>query len=386
MKIKRLLMVTEPSRNGVFAYVADLIRHAHRYHPEIIVDLAYSSQRSSEKLFQIIREVEARGGQTVDLKTGNAPRLGDFRATLRLHRLILNTRPDLIHAHSSKAGALCRILRWLHLPSVPPVVYTPNAYFGLGQSKSRFLFNWIESWLGRTGLTINCSSDERAFGLRSLGLPPRHLALIYHGVDQARFFPSDAETKKLLRRNFGLPEEKPILLTIGRDSAQKNYPPLYAALNQLLNSAAPPFLFAHAGAGSTALRSSLAPQAQQHVFAFEHIAAMPDMLRAVDGFILTSRYEGLSFAMLEALSSGLKLFLTQAPGSSCLKKVGFDEIEWMPPVPRPDDVVASLEKWGKAFPLAPSPNQLQRARQWFNLPVQMEKTFRLYEYAAVGKK
>lgn len=386
MNLKRLLMVTEPSRNGVFAYVADLIRHAHRHHPEIIVDLAYSSRRSGKQLPQIIQEIEERGGQTVDLEIGNAPRLADFRAALRLRRLILHTRPNLIHAHSSKAGALCRILRQLHLPCVPPVVYTPNAYFGMGQSKGRFLFNWIESWLGGTGITINCSSDERAFGLKKLSLKPRRLALIYHGVDQTRFFPSDAAAKKLLRRNFGLPEEKPILLTVGRDSAQKNYPPLYAALNQLLNNNAPPFFFAHAGAGSTALRALLEPDAQRHVFAFEHVAAMPDMLRAVDGFILTSRYEGLSFAVLEAISSNLKLFLTQAPGSFCLKKIGFDEIEWMPSNPQPGDVVTALKKWGTACSLAPSPNQLQRARQWIDLPVQMEKTFHLYEYASTSEK
>lgn len=386
MKIKRLLMATEPSRNGVFSYVADLIRHAHQHHPEIVIDLAYSSQRSSEKLSQIIREVEERGGQTVDLQTGNAPKIADIRAVWRLQQLIRRTQPDLIHAHSSKAGALCRILRQLHLPHVPPVIYTPNAYFGMGQAKGRFLFNWVESWLGKRGFTINCSSDERAFGLEKLGLPPRRLALIYHGVDQTRFFPGDAESKKLLRKNFGLPEEKPILLTVGRDSAQKNYPPLYAALNQLLHTNQPPFLFAHAGAGSTALRAALAPAVQRNIFAFEHIDAMPDMLRAVDGFILTSRYEGFSFAMLEALSSGLRLFLTQAPGSSCLKKIGFDEIKWLPPVPQPNDVTTSLEKWGKTFPFSPSPNQLQRAHQWFSLPIQMEKTFRLYERAAVSEK
>ena len=37
--------------------------------------------------------------------------------------------------------------------------------------------------------------------------------------------------------------------------------------------------------------------------------------RAIDGLILTSRYEGLSFAVLEALACDLPVILTEAPGN-----------------------------------------------------------------------
>lgn len=128
----RLLMVSEPGIDGVFSIVNAVIRKILADHPEILVDLAYSSRRSGPELLCLIREIEDHGGRTIDLHVGNAPCLGDFRA---LAKLVLFTRErghQLVHAHSSKAGGLTRIARFL-LPFFPSVFYTPHAYYGMAR-------------------------------------------------------------------------------------------------------------------------------------------------------------------------------------------------------------------------------------------------------------
>ncbi len=321
-------MVSEPGVDGVFVIVDSIIREIHRLHPEISVDLAYSSRRTSPGLHRLIADIEARGDETMDLAVGNAPGPGDARAILRLIAFARRRGRQLVHGHSSKAGALVRLARWTGC--FPPVLYTPHAYYGLpglGTPKEK-LFNAIETVLGRTGQTICNSEDERDFATRTLHIPERYLTVIHNGIDTERFAPADAEEKAEARASLGLPATGKLLITIGRDSLQKNYAPLYAMLDDLLPAGG--WAFAHAGAGSVALGAGLRPDAAAHCFNFDHLDDVAPLLRAADGFIMTSRYEGLSLAMLSGLSCGLPMLLTESPGFLFLKDYPFADITWLP--------------------------------------------------------
>ncbi|HEY0258059.1 MAG TPA: glycosyltransferase [Candidatus Methylacidiphilales bacterium] len=384
--MNRILIVCEPCKDGVFDYARDLISHLHRQHPDITVDLAYSSKRSSAALEPLVKEIESRGGKTADMRTGNAPQPADLRACREILRLVREGRPQVIHAHSSKAGGLCRALRLLW-PGFPPVVYTPNAYFGLSGKKSpaTFLFNFVERLLGPIGMTINCSSDEREFALHTLRVPPRHLTLIENGVDMVRFHPASPGEKAAARKEFGLPENVPVIISIGRQSFQKNYEPLYAALDRILSDSALPCFFAHAGAGSEALGKTLSPQARQRFKSFEFISAIERFMNAADAFILTSRYEGLSLSVLSGVACGLKLFLTRVLGNRCLQPLGFDEVSWIEPTEDATLLASRIEEALRAWlaqPVPVSSRQVTRADECLNQQTQFEKVYRLYEHLA----
>ena len=133
----------------VEALASFLLERGHRIH------LAYSDVRGSDRLTQLVAKVSAAGGKTVNLAVSNAPGPGDVAALMKLRRLVQEAQPDVIHAHSSKAGALARALVGLGVRQ--PVFYTPHAYYGLsgkGGMKSR-VFNAAETVLGRVGTTIN---------------------------------------------------------------------------------------------------------------------------------------------------------------------------------------------------------------------------------------
>ena len=175
MKPLRILMVSEPGVDGVFAIVDAITRQIFRDHPEISVDLAFSSQRTGPALQTLIREIELRDGRTIDLNIGNAPSPSDFRALWQLVSFTRKRGHQLVHAHSSKAGALTRIARLV--APFPRVLYTPHAYYGmpkLGTPKET-LFNLVERILGQIGTSICCSEDERDFAAGILKIPPGHL-------------------------------------------------------------------------------------------------------------------------------------------------------------------------------------------------------------------
>lgn len=380
----RLLIVSEPGKDGVFSIVASIVRQIHAHHPEIHVDLAYSSRRSGHELQALLDEVKMHSGESIDLKVASAPEPGDIRALAQILHFCRTREYQLIHAHSSKAGALVRLAKLLgHLP---PVIYSPHAYFGMahkGGPREAF-YNFIEILLGRMGFTVVCSDDERDFALQTLAIPPSSLELIHNGIDDSHFTPPEPTTKILSRGKFDLPPEGKLLLTVGRNSSQKNYLPLYRVLDRILPAAN--WSFAHAGEGSVALRKTLQPEAAARCFCFDHLNDVLPLFHSADGFIMTSRYEGFSMAVLSALACGLPCLLTWAPGFQFLTKYGFNEILWLSDPANQQDLETSIfravEIWASQPP-AILLTQRELIHQNFSERTQIEKLVKLYKTQAV---
>ena len=376
----RLLLVSEPGRDGAFMVVRSLVRHIHSKHSEVSLDLAYSSCRASGALDEVVHEVTGRGGKVVDLRVANAPQKADFLAVNKLLALVRERRPALVHAHSSKAGALVRLCALS--PRFPPILYTPHAYYGMpgtGGAKER-LVNLVEGVIGHIGQTQNCSEDERDFALKRLRLPAGKLRVINNGVDVLRFAPAKESEKALSRAALGLPAAGRLLVTVGRDSSQKNFQPLYQALDRVLPET--DWRFAHAGAGSQQLRHCLRETAARKCHAFEFLPDSSVLLKAADAFILPSRYEGLSLSMLEALSCGLFMILTEAPGLRVLRTMGFRGIRWLPDPSIQPSISAPIESALRQW-MPPTAEervlQVRLSHEFFTEERQMEKVVQLYQ-------
>lgn len=380
--LHRILMAVEPGKDGVFAVVRDLVRWLHFQHPEIEVDLAYSSCRQLGGADVLAEEVDRHGGDAVDLAVSNAPELGDIAAAAKIRSLVRRRKPQVVHCHSSKAGALCRMLALAG--RFPPVIYTPHAYYGVGRAGGgkEALYNGIERFLGRVGITACCSPDEKAFAEEVLHLDPSRLVVVNNGVDTDVFSPASPDGKAALREKLGIPVEGRLLVTIGRDSPQKNYDPLYAALGRVLTPDSD-VRFAHAGEGSGERCASLPTTARERSHAFCHLENPQDLLRSADAFILTSLYEGLSLSMLEALSCGLQLILTDAPGLRTIRGMGFDSVIWLPDpgVLTVGDVETAIRQ-GIANASTPDLKQRDLAIREFDQRRQFGKLVELYREVA----
>lgn len=383
MSLTRILMVCEPGEYGVLIYLRKLIGYLQRHHPEVALDYLYSSRRGSEQQRELVASVEARGGRVLDLKVGNGPEPGDVRALLQTGQIIAETRPSLVHAHSSKAGILARAqaLR----PGFPPVIYSPHGYYGMaarGGMRTRF-FNALETVFGRIGYTHNVSEYERSFGIETLKLSPDRLFTIVSGINRSVFHPVDGTRKAELRRKLGLPETGKLLVTVGREGYEKNQTAIYQALPRALGK--PGRYFAHAGWGSDQLRQSLDLQTRERVFTFTYLDQPQELLQAADGFIMTSRSEAFGLAAFEAVCCGLPVIATATTGLLTLRDLKAATVRWLP---NPavagvitDEVVSAIEEWADAPPIDPLA-QVAEAAALFDETVQFDKLFQLYQKLA----
>lgn len=339
-----VLIVSEPGQDGVFRFVEALVRFL--VSRSVRVHLAYSHWRSCERLAALVGFVRQNGGVTLNLTTANQPAWSDLPALGKLRRLVRATRPDLIHSHSSKAGVLARALAALGVRI--PQVYQPHAYAGMKPQagSARLIYDGIESLMGRTGMTINVSSDEHDYALQRLHVPDRRTVCIPNGVDSADFSAVSAAEKNALRRQLGLPAGVRILGTLGRASAQKDPLTLYRAFAEAL-AREPDLVLCHVGHGE--LDGELDGFIVEHglegrIIRLPYLSTPVDFYRAIDGFILTSTYEGLSLAILEAMACDLPLVLSDAPGNREFMSLPLSHL-WTAPVGDVPAFAQAIAQW-----------------------------------------
>lgn len=340
----RILLVSEPGENGVFRHVEDLtdylISAGHS------VGLAYSDVRGSDRLFCLIQKVQQSGGPTVNLEIANHPQLGDLRALVRLLKLYRRFKPDVVHAHSAKAGGLVRLLRRLGAGS--RVLYTPHAYYGLGRAPSLAVgfFASVERFLGPTALTINLSPDEADYGRNVLRLPPSLQQLIPNGVNTRHFAPGSPAEKLALRAEFGIPPNSVVVGSLGRFSYQKDPMTLHRAFRACADLM-PDLYLVHVGSGEQ--RDEVQKYARTHgyvnrVIWIDYLRDPAPFYRMLDCFVLTSRYEGLSFAALEAMATNIPLLLSDAPGNRGFTSLGLSHI-WIARAEYPASFASAITSW-----------------------------------------
>ena len=340
--------------------------------------LAYSDRRGSDRLRPLVERVEESGGATVNLRTGNRPERSDLAALRSLRSLARAVEPDLIHSHSSKAGVLARMLPFFGLQAVQ--LYHPHAYVGLRprREKMDFVYNAIERRLGRRSYTVASSSGERDFALQHLKIPPKRLFFLPHGVDTEVFTPAPVEEKRRLREALGLPWPMRILGFMGRSSPQKDPETLYRAFARA--AADPSIGLFHVGRGE--LDPDLDRLTQQlgvgpRIFRCPYLSTPIDFYRAVDGFILTTLYEGFSLAALEALSANLPLILSDAPGNNDLLAEPLSHA-WRAPPGNIDAFAHAIGAWAVAVDQPQPINHRQVALERFDSRPRLARLLALY--------
>ena len=158
-------------------------------------------------------------------------------------------------------------------------------------------------------------------------LPAARLRQVCNAVDTDRFRPASADERRSLRVQLQLPEETPIVLFVGVFTQDKRPHLLYAAWARLAAAGVPSaIVFVGAtrpinqeidpGLGADIRARAAADGLSEHVFFVESSHTIDQYFRAADIYVLPSIREGLSIALLEAMSSGLPCVVSQLPGST----------------------------------------------------------------------
>lgn len=274
----KLLYIVEAMGGGVFTYIVDLANElvedfdmyvAYAIRPQTPQDyISYFDARIHLiKVENFVRSINA--GK-------------DLKAFFEIKKIVKEIKPDIIHLHSSKAGALGR---WAFNGHKIPMFYTPHGYSFLMRdysSAKRIVFKFIEIISAkRFCTTISCSEGEHQETLKFTN----HATYVDNGIN---IFEMDRQLEGVKAAFHPF-----TVFTLGRICYQKN-PTLF---NQIAE-AMPEVNFLWIGDGE--MRGELTSSNIEITGWADRKSALMKSMNA-DVFMLTSLWEGLPISLLEAM-------------------------------------------------------------------------------------
>jgi glycosyltransferase involved in cell wall biosynthesis len=250
--------------------------------------------------------------------------LGDVAALIFLVRQIRSWRPQILHTHTAKAGALGRVAALLAAGRRPPVVvhtFHGHVLTGYFSRPVSVLFTTIERVLARLSTCLIAVSEEVRADLIRLGVaPPDRIVVLPLGFDLSRFdVPEDErlERRAAFRRSLGIPPDAPVVTLVGRLEPIKRVDRFLRVANRIEQPAATWFLIV----GDGALREQLQESPEAKSLGSRLLWAglrddIPDVYFATDVLAVTSDNEGTAVTAIEAHAAGLPVVTTRVGGMS----------------------------------------------------------------------
>lgn len=240
----------------------------------------------------------------------------DIRRSLWLRHLLRQHEIDILHAHDLRSSLVggptakllgIHMLRTVHFPE-----YFTAAGDNLRAKIRRKYYQWLERIANHylVDHVIFVSKRIREEAIQTRPASREQSTVIANGVDLSAF---DAhETNRIaIRELFGVDSGERVMSFVGRLDHQKGLDILLTALSRLRHG-----LLDHAWIiGDGPLRDSLeARSSELGLSNFIRFMGwredLPELLSASDLFVLPSRYDGLPFALLQAMACRLACVVT----------------------------------------------------------------------------
>jgi glycosyltransferase involved in cell wall biosynthesis len=236
--------------------------------------------------------------------------LWPLRSIFSLVKLV-RSGPDIVHVHSQEAGLLGRAVAWM--AGARAIVYTPQV-IDIRRTRWHWLYVLVERFLARiTDVIVSVSDSDRERMIR-WGIPPQKIVKIPNSVD-VNEIDGISDTDRI-RKALGLDPERPLVMQVGRLSAQKNPLAFVEGAAQVLQKR-PDAQFALVGEGP--MREAITQHAETlglngalRLLGWRDNAAA--MMTAADVVSLTSEWEGMPHTLLEAMAKSRPIVTTDVNG------------------------------------------------------------------------
>jgi glycosyltransferase involved in cell wall biosynthesis len=290
-----------------------------------------------------------------------------------LARQLRSIHPDVVHTHS---GVWFKTARAVHAARIPRLIHTEHGRAAPDPWSHRF----IDGLAARYTSVVVAVSAALATQLDQTvvrGHAP--IRIIANGVDTDRFRPR-SDTGRI-RAEFAITADAPILGSIGRLEPIKGYDIMVEAFARLVHrgqlSDPPPHLVL-AGDGSERARLQRLAEASglgDRIHFLGWRDDVDDLLSAFTLFTMSSRSEGTSVSLLEAMSAGIAPVVTAVGGTPAV--LGADLAHRLVPALDPEALAAA---WRSALA---DPDRLQadagRARARVQSAFGLQSMVRAYE-------
>ncbi|HEY1939980.1 MAG TPA: glycosyltransferase [Candidatus Angelobacter sp.] len=238
--------------------------------------------------------------------------LSDFRAFWKVYRFLRRERPEIVHTHTAKAGAVGRLAA--RLAGVPVIVHTYHghvfhSYFG--RAKTRLCLA-IERALGLITTQVVAISDSQKRELcgKYRVIAAEKTTVISNGFHFAQF---SSQEREAARKQFGIDKDAFVFVWAGRMAPVKDVELLGHVIRKAVSTASKAF-FLVVGDGEEKPRLESQIQGCNNVKLLGWWRDMDQIWRTADAAILTSRNEGTPSCLIEAMAAGLPFVATNVGG------------------------------------------------------------------------
>lgn len=295
MKNKIRILHIAQAAGGVDRYIRMLLKYLDKGKFENILvcsqDFREEDYRDLADSFEQVEMTRAIGGS-------------DLKAVKGVRALIKKYNPDIVYAHSSKAGAIARVAD-IGLKNY--CVYNPHGWaFNIRCSaKKKTMYTAIEKVAAPFCDKIICISDaEKQSALKKRICKEDKLQVIFNGVDIETY--ESSEHGKVKRADLNIPEDAFVVGMVGRISPQKA-PDVFVKMAKIVRDKIPNAHFIIVGNGNQ--KAEVRKYAEDNGFSDRlHITGwVDDSMSYVELFdiaCLLSRWEGFGLALPEYMMAG----------------------------------------------------------------------------------
>jgi glycosyltransferase involved in cell wall biosynthesis len=229
-----------------------------------------------------------------------------FRPSLfaKLARRLSRWGANVVHTHDERPLIYGTVAGWL--AGVPRLVHTRHRGADLAATRRQ---RWLLGAMARLTGTFVCVSEDSARLAIAQGVPVRKVAVIRNGIDLTRFHPASRGCQP--SKSSG-----PAVL-VARLSPEKDVFTLLEAAALVVKEDAS-FRLEIAGDGPELhglQRRTVELNLTEQVRFLGVVREVPELLARAGLFVLSSRTEGISLTLLEAMASGLPVVATRVGGN-----------------------------------------------------------------------
>jgi glycosyltransferase involved in cell wall biosynthesis len=253
--------------------------------------------------------------------------LSDYYAYKKIKQIIKEFKPDIVHTHASKAGAIGRLAAFSC--NVPVVVHTfhGHVFKGYFSPFKTFIFKTIERYLSKRSSAIVAISEIQKKELTEeyKVCKAKKTHVIKLGFDLQRFAENKIAKRELFRKDFHVRQDELAIGIIGRLAPIKNHYLFIDAIDYVIKNTDRKLSAFIIGDGETkeelikyteskGLTWSEKTKDFQQITFTSWIKEIDIALAGLDLVCLTSKNEGTPVSLIEAQAGGKYIISTNVGG------------------------------------------------------------------------
>ena len=290
----KILHLAESAKGGVGTYLAEILGDQARRYGRDNVRALIPSQHAAH-----VTGVDRR--LLVTWRRQNRSALGVFRLASAIRQEIARFKPTIVHAHSSFAGGVLRLLYGWRGPPFR-IVYCPHGWAFDRKStglKNRLIESIERNLAPSADRIVLISNHEHLEALR-IGIDPERLAVVLNGID-------DQPAARSARWD----DHRIRVLFVGRLDTQKGFDTLLDAVDPIRDRVSVRVIGKAVAGPATAPRPH---SSQVEYLGWRSLSEVATEIAAADVVVIPSRWEGFGLVALEAMRGGCAVVASAVGG------------------------------------------------------------------------